>query len=82
VEHQGRRGAAARLFGLALSRHRHARGGPACRLELKASPNGGQSDITWNFEKFLIGREGQVLKRYSPRITPEELGADIERALD
>lgn len=48
---------------------------------LKSSPNGGQSDITWNFEKFLIGREGQVLKRYSPRITPEELGADIEGAL-
>ena len=48
---------------------------------LKASPNGGKSDISWNFEKFLIGRDGQVLKRYSPRVTPEELGADVERAL-
>lgn len=29
-------------------------------------------DITWNFEKFLIGRDGRVLKRFSPRTTPED----------
>lgn len=46
---------------------------------LKESAGGG--DITWNFEKFLVGRDGKVLKRFSPRTTPAELDAEIERAL-
>ncbi|MFT2788750.1 glutathione peroxidase [Serratia sp. T13T92] len=29
-------------------------------------------DILWNFEKFLIGRDGQVIQRFSPDMTPEE----------
>ena len=29
-------------------------------------------DILWNFEKFLVGRDGQVLQRYSPDMTPED----------
>lgn len=29
-------------------------------------------DITWNFEKFLLGRDGQVRARFSPRIAPED----------
>lgn len=29
-------------------------------------------DITWNFEKFLIGREGQVLQRFGPRTAPDD----------
>ena len=37
--------------------------------------------IKWNFTKFLIGRDGQVLKRYAPKDTPEELAKDIEAAL-
>ena len=28
-------------------------------------------DITWNFEKFLIGRDGQVIARFNPRTNPE-----------
>ena len=28
-------------------------------------------DITWNFEKFLIGRDGQVIARFNPRVNPE-----------
>jgi glutathione peroxidase len=28
-------------------------------------------DITWNFEKFLIGRDGQVKARFSPRMKPD-----------
>jgi glutathione peroxidase len=31
-------------------------------------------DIQWNFEKFLIGRDGQVLKRYPPQTTPQDKG--------
>ena len=37
--------------------------------------------IKWNFTKFLIGRDGQVIKRYAPTDTPEALAADIEKAL-
>lgn len=29
-------------------------------------------DISWNFEKFLVGREGQVLARFSPRTAPDD----------
>lgn len=40
-------------------------------------------DITWNFEKFLVGKDGRVLARFSPRTPPEDpaLVAAIERAL-
>lgn len=43
----------------------------------------GGADIQWNFEKFLIGRDGRVVKRYSPKTVPEDknLRADIEAAL-
>lgn len=37
--------------------------------------------IKWNFTKFLVGRDGRVLKRYAPTDTPESMRADIERAL-
>lgn len=40
-------------------------------------------DVLWNFEKFLIGRDGQVLQRFSPDMTPDApaLLAAIEAAL-
>lgn len=37
--------------------------------------------IKWNFSKFLVGRDGRVLKRYAPTDKPESLVADIEAAL-
>ena len=37
--------------------------------------------IKWNFSKFLIGRDGQVLKRYAPTDKPESIAKDIEAAL-
>jgi len=37
--------------------------------------------VKWNFTKFLIGRDGQVLKRYAPNETPASLAVDIEAAL-
>lgn len=37
--------------------------------------------IKWNFTKFLIGRDGNVLGRYSPTTQPEDLEKDIENAL-
>ena len=41
----------------------------------------GSQGIKWNFTKFLIGRDGQVLKRYAPQDKPESLAKDIEAAL-
>ena len=41
----------------------------------------GSKAIKWNFTKFLVGRDGQVIKRYAPTDKPESLAADIERAL-
>lgn len=40
-------------------------------------------DITWNFEKFLVGQDGRVLARFSPRTTPDDpaLIQAIEKAL-
>lgn len=45
--------------------------------------SGGPKDITWNFEKFLIGRDGKVLGRFAPDMTPEDpiLVQAIEKAL-
>jgi len=37
--------------------------------------------IKWNFTKFLVGRDGRVLKRYAPMDKPESLARDIEAAL-
>lgn len=41
----------------------------------------GLQGIKWNFTKFLVGRDGQVKKRYSPTTKPEKLHEDIQRAL-
>lgn len=38
-------------------------------------------DIKWNFTKFLIGKDGTVLKRYAPQVAPEKIKDDIESAL-
>jgi glutathione peroxidase len=43
----------------------------------------GGADIPWNFEKFLIGKDGHIIRRYSPKTPPEDaaLKADIQAAL-
>lgn len=41
----------------------------------------GSKSIKWNFTKFLVGKDGQVLRRYAPTDTPESLTKDIEAAL-
>jgi glutathione peroxidase len=45
--------------------------------------NGHAGDIEWNFEKFLIGRDGQLLNRYAPTVKPRDAGImnDIAAAL-
>ena len=41
----------------------------------------GSEAIKWNFTKFLIGKDGHVIKRYAPMDKPEKLAHDIEAAL-
>ena len=45
--------------------------------------NGFPGDIEWNFEKFLIGRDGKLLRRYPPPTKPDDKGLllDISEAL-
>jgi len=40
-----------------------------------------EDDVKWNFTKFLIGRDGEVIKRYEPPVLPEEIKADLENYL-
>ena len=60
-------------------------GGGACDLYkfLKSEQpgDGDTSDVTWNFEKFLVNRSGDVVARYGPKTTPEEIAADLPKHL-
>ena len=41
----------------------------------------GSEAIKWNFTKFLVGKDGQVIRRYAPNDEPAKLRGDIEKAL-
>jgi len=41
----------------------------------------GSTGVKWNFTKFLIGKDGKVIKRYAPTDKPESISKDIEAAL-
>jgi glutathione peroxidase len=60
-------------------------GSGACELYdyLKAAKSGddGKADIGWNFTKFLVGKNGEVLARYAPQATPEDIAADLPQYL-
>ncbi len=61
-------------------------GDGACELYrlLKAEQpkEDGNPDIAWNFTKFLVDGEGQVLVRYEPQVSPQDIGADIAARLN
>ncbi len=42
----------------------------------------GTEAIKWNFTKFLVGRDGGVLRRYAPNDTPEAIGRDLAPLLE
>ena len=50
---------------------------------LKSAAKGilGSEAIKWNFTKFIVGKNGNVIGRYAPATTPENLEKDIEAAL-
>ena len=39
------------------------------------------SKIKWNFTKYLVGKDGQVIDRYAPTTKPEKIAGDVEKAL-
>ena len=41
----------------------------------------GSKSIKWNFTKFLVGKDGNVIKRYAPTDKPADLAKDVEAAL-
>ena len=41
----------------------------------------GSKSIKWNFTKFLVGKDGAVIRRYAPQDAPSALKGDIEKAL-
>ncbi len=51
---------------------------------LKAEKPGffGSEKIKWNFTKFLVGRDGQVIKRFSPAASPDSVKKAIRQILD
>ena len=53
------------------------------QLTPTADSEGHTGDIRWNFEKFLIGRDGEIIARFSPLTEPEndEIVSSIEKAL-
>ena len=52
-------------------------------LTEKEDAEGAAGDITWNFEKFLVSPQGEVVARYRPQVEPEDatIVADIEAQL-
>jgi len=38
----------------------------------------GNEDIAWNFSKFLVDGSGQVVERFAPQVTPEQIGEALE----
>ncbi len=55
---------------------------PLYRLLKEAQPGDGDSpDITWNFEKFLVDRSGNVVRRFPPPTTPEQVAEVVPELL-
>jgi glutathione peroxidase len=42
----------------------------------------GTDEVKWNFTKFLIGRDGEVIRRFEPSVTPEEIGKELGSVLN
>ncbi|WP_375250029.1 glutathione peroxidase [Sphingomonas sp.] len=51
------------------------------RLKSDAPGVLGSKAIKWNFTKFLVDRDGRVVRRYAPTTKPEDLAADVEALL-
>jgi glutathione peroxidase len=47
-------------------------------LKQQQPGEGETTDIVWNFEKFLVDREGNVVARFGPQTTPEQVGETLD----
>ena len=56
-------------------------GDGACDLYRWLRESTGGADITWNFEKFLVGRDGTVIERFDPMTTPEQIAERLATLL-
>jgi glutathione peroxidase len=50
-------------------------------LKAQARTPGGGEEVRWNFEKFLIGRDGQVAERIGDKVLPEAFEGEVEKLL-
>ena len=57
-------------------------GGAAHPVYLWLRDVSGGADIEWNFVKFLVGRDGELIRRYPPQAKPEDIATDIEAVLE
>jgi glutathione peroxidase len=56
-------------------------GDGACELYAWLRAQSGGDDISWNFEKFIIGRDGNLVERCNPMVTPEEIAPKLAAIL-
>lgn len=56
-------------------------GDDACDFYQWLREQAGGGDITWNFEKFLVGRDGNVVERFNPMVTPEDISPRVSELL-
>jgi glutathione peroxidase len=50
-------------------------------LTAAAANEDGTPDIPWNFTKFLVGRDGEVIERLAPTVTPEQVAERLTTLL-
>ena len=50
-------------------------------LKTEQTEEDGTIDIPWNFAKFLVNKNGEVVKRFHPKVTPEEISATLSSLL-
>jgi glutathione peroxidase len=50
-------------------------------LKVEAPGEKQSTDIEWNFAKFLVDKNGQVISRYAPTVSPTDISDDIEKLL-
>jgi glutathione peroxidase len=50
-------------------------------LKAEQPGDGDTADITWNFEKFLVNSSGDVVARFAPTVTPEEIAEQLPALL-
>ena len=56
-------------------------GDGACELYQWLRSETGGRDVTWNFEKFLVDRDGNVVQRFAPKVTAEEIAPHVAQLL-